>query len=568
MDAEGRSAATMVASDVAWFARAVVYQVYPRSFSDSNGDGVGDLRGIISRVDYLHALGVDVIWLSPVYTSPQNDNGYDISDYRSIDPVFGSLADLDELIAELHARGMKLIMDLVVNHTSHEHPWFLESRSSLDNPKRDWYWWRSPRENREPNNWGAAFSGPAWTYDEVTGQYYLHLFSPQQPDLNWENPEVRNAVYEMMNWWLDRGIDGFRMDVINYISKDPLLPDGPVGDSARFGDGWASYISGPRIHEFMREMHHRVFEGRQNALLTVGEMPGVSIEDAQLFTDASRNELSMVFQFDHVGLDYDGSKWRPRKLDLIDLKRSLGRWQDGLAEHGWNSLYWSNHDQPRVVSRFGDPGEFRVASAKVLAGILHLHRGTPFVYQGEELGMTNMQFSAISEYRDIEAVNYFTEATGSLGLPDAQVLASLATHNRDNARTPMQWTADPSGGFTSGTPWIAVNPNTSDINAESQVGDPDSVFEFYRRLIALRHDEPVVAQGDFRMLLPDDPQVYAYVRTLGSTRMLVLGNVSGEQVDVALDEDWSAGELVLGNYSLGRPLSLRPWELQVLKHTR
>ncbi|SDK92893.1 oligo-1,6-glucosidase [Arthrobacter sp. ov407] len=550
-----------------WFASQVVYQVYPRSFADSNGDGVGDLRGILSKLDYLQRLGVDVVWLSPIYTSPQDDNGYDISDYRNVDPIFGTLADLQELTDGLHARGMKLVMDLVVNHTSDEHPWFIESRSSKDNPKRDWYWWRQPRRGAEPNNWGSAFSGPAWEFDQATGEYYLHLFSKKQPDLNWENPEVRAAVYEMMNWWLDRGVDGFRMDVINFISKDTSLPDGPVADGKLFGDGGPHFLSGPRIHEFLHEMNLEVFAGRDNPLLTVGEMPGVTVEDAVLFTDPARAEVDMVFQFEHVALDQeDGDKWRPKKLQLTDLKKSLGRWQEGLAETGWNSLYWGNHDQARAVSRFGDDSpQYRELSAKMLAGVLHLHRGTPYVYQGEELGMTNMSFGAISDYRDIEVLNHHREATTHLGHTDAEVLAALAPLNRDNARTPVQWEASLHGGFTTGSPWIAVNPNSSHINAAAQIDDPDSVFSFYRKVIALRHAEPVVSHGNFTMLLPDDANVYAFTRSIPGSTLLVLGNFSGAQQHVTLDEDWTGAELILGNYPSDPSLRLRPWELKVFR---
>jgi len=595
-----------VTTDPGWFRKAVVYQIYPRSFADSNGDGIGDLPGIISKLDYLQKLGVDVVWLSPIYTSPQDDNGYDISNYRDVDPLFGTLADLKKLTDGLHSRGMKLVMDLVVNHTSDEHPWFVESRSSKDNPKRDWYWWRPPRENpeagpgsgAEPNNWGSAFSGPAWEFDQVTGEYYLHLFSRKQPDLNWENPEVRAAVYEMMNWWLDRGVDGFRMDVINFISKDTSLPDGLKAEGMLFGDGSPHFMSGPRIHEFLHEMHLEVFAGRDKPLLTVGEMPGVTVEDAVLFTDPARREVDMVFQFEHVALDQeDGNKWRPRKLRLTDLKQSLGRWQEGLAERGWNSLYWGNHDQARAVSRFGDDGQYRELSAKMLAGILHLHRGTPYVYQGEELGMTNMSFGAISDYRDIEVLNHHREATTHLGHTDAEVLAALAPLNRDNARTPVQWDASRHGGFTTGAPWIAVNPNTSHVNAAEQVDNPDSVFSFYRKVIALRHSEPVVADGDFTMLLPDDEHVYAFRRSLlgpasasgaGATpgvQLLVLGNFSGEDRTVELDGggwgDAEAGaaelelghypaELILGNYphdgaGTHDTVTLRPWELKVFR---
>ncbi|CAN7244123.1 glycoside hydrolase family 13 protein [Arthrobacter sp. LjRoot14] len=593
-------------TDPGWFHKAVVYQIYPRSFADSDGDGIGDLPGIISKLDYLQKLGVDVVWLSPIYTSPQDDNGYDISNYRDVDPIFGSLADLQQLTDGLHSRGMKLVMDLVVNHTSDEHPWFVESRSSKDNPKRDWYWWRPPRHSpedgtgAEPNNWGSAFSGPAWEFDQASGEYYLHLFSRKQPDLNWENPEVRAAVYDMMNWWLDRGVDGFRMDVINFISKDTALPDGPKADGMLFGDGSPHFMSGPRIHEFLHEMHLEVFAGRDKPLLTVGEMPGVTVEDAVLFTDPARREVDMVFQFEHVALDQEGgNKWRPRKLRLTDLKQSLGRWQEALAERGWNSLYWGNHDQARAVSRFGDDGQYRELSAKMLAGILHLHRGTPYVYQGEELGMTNMSFGAISDYRDIEVLNHHREATTHLGHTDADVLAALAPLNRDNARTPVQWDATRHGGFTTGAPWIAVNPNTSHINAAEQEENPDSVFSFCRQVIALRHAEPVVAEGDFTMLLPDDEHVYAFRRSLpGSAagaaagtaappgvQLLVLGNFSGEDRTVELDGggwgDAETGadepelghypaELILGNYpsegtGTHAEITLRPWELKVFR---
>ncbi|MDQ4046961.1 MAG: alpha-glucosidase [Actinomycetota bacterium] len=561
-----------------WFKSAVVYQIYPRSFADSDGDGVGDLRGIIGKLDYLQKLGVDVVWLSPVYRSPQDDNGYDISDYRDIDPVFGDLETLDELLEGLHARGMKLVMDLVVNHTSDEHPWFVESRSSKDNPKRDWYWWRPPRAGAgttgaepgtagaEPNNWGSAFSGPAWEYDAETGEYYLHLFSKKQPDLNWENPEVRAAVYDMMNWWLDRGVDGFRMDVINFISKEQSLPDGPIAEGKLYGDGSPHFICGPRIHEFLQEMHQEVFAGRDKELLTVGEMPGVTVDDAVLFTDPGRREVDMVFQFEHVALDQEGgNKWRPKKLRLSDLKQSLGRWQEALGERGWNSLYWGNHDQARAVSRFGDDGEYREQSAKMLAAVLHLHRGTPYVYQGEELGMTNMSFGAISDYRDIEVLNHHREATTHLGHADAEVLAALAPLNRDNARTPVQWDASRHGGFTTGAPWIAVNPNANTINAAVQVDDPGSVFSFYRQVIALRHADPVVAYGDFTMLLPDDEHVYAFRRSLPDAEMLVLGNFSGSNQPVDLDGSWAGAELVLGNYPPAPELALRPWEVKVLR---
>ncbi|WP_088320712.1 alpha-glucosidase [Kineosporia sp. R_H_3] len=567
-----------------WWTSAVVYQVYPRSFADSDGDGIGDLRGVIDHLDHLERLGVDVVWLSPVYRSPQHDNGYDISDYEDVDPTFGTLADVDALVEGLHARGMRLVMDLVVNHTSHEHPWFVASRSSRDDPKRDWYWWRPAREGMtpgapgaEPTNWASFFSGPSWTYDEATGEYYLHLFATQQPDLNWENPEVRQAVYAMMRRWLDRGVDGFRMDVVNLISKavgdDGSLPEGHVAAAAgaggaALGDGSPHWTCGPRIHEFLAEMHREVFAGRSDRLLTVGEMPGVTVEDARLFTDPARAEVDMVFQFEHVGIDHGASKWDPVPFDLRALKATFGRWQTGLAETGWNSLYWDNHDQPRIVSRWGDDGEHRVAAAKMLATVLHLHRGTPYVYQGEEIGMTNAPFPAITDFRDVESLNHYREAVAAGQDPD-DVLAALRPMSRDNARTPMQWDDGPGAGFTTGTPWIAVNPNHTDINVAAAWADPSSVAHHYRRLADLRHTEPAVALGDFTMLLPDDPHVYAFTRRLGPTEILVLGNFTAQErePDVPQAHLWSGAEVVAGDAAPDGGLRLGPWEGRAYRRT-
>ncbi len=560
-----------------WWTRAVVYQVYPRSFSDSDGDGVGDLGGILQRVDHLADLGVDVVWLSPVYPSPQADNGYDISDYQGVDPLFGTLEQLDEVVAALHARGIKLVMDLVVNHTSDEHPWFVESRSSADSPKRDWYWWRPPREGMtagqpgaEPTNWHSHFSGSTWQYDEATGEYYLHLFDRKQPDLNWENPEVRQAVYAMMRWWLDRGVDGFRMDVINMISKavgpDGSLPDGPPLPGLPYGDGNPHFLNGPRIHEYLQEMHREVFAGRREDLLLVGEMPGVTPEQARLYTDPARAEVDMVFQFEHVQLDSDGSKWRHRPLRMRDLKASFGRWQAGLAEVGWNSLYWDNHDQPRAVSRFGDDSpRYRRDSATCLATLLHLHRGTPYVYQGEELGMANAPFTSIDDFRDVESLNHFAQAVAHGQDPDT-VLADLRRMGRDNARTPVQWDDSPNAGFTTGTPWLPVNPDHTEWNAAAQRQDPASVFAHHRRLVALRHEDPVVALGDFTMLLPEHDEVYAFTRSLDGATLLVVCNVSGTPQPLAdlLPEAVSA-EVVLGNLPEDDPAVLRPWEARVLR---
>jgi oligo-1,6-glucosidase len=572
----------MPPEQAAWWTRAVVYQVYPRSFQDSDGDGVGDLGGILQRIDHLADLGVDVVWLSPVYPSPQADNGYDISDYEDIDPLFGSLAQLEELIGALHQRGMRLVMDLVVNHTSDRHPWFLESRSSPDSPKRDWYWWRPPRTGMapgqpgaEPTNWHSYFSGPTWELDEASGEYFLHLFDRRQPDLNWENPEVRQAVYAMMRGWLDRGVDGFRMDVINMISKDVApdgsLPDGPPLPGLPYGDGTASFLCGPRIHEFLQEMHREVFAGRggrgeQQSLLTVGEMPGVTVEQARLFTDPARAEVDMVFQFEHVGLDFDDSKWRPRPLRMRDLKASFGRWQAGLADVGWNSLYWDNHDQPRAVSRFGDDSpRYRRDSATCLATLLHLHRGTPYVYQGEELGMANAPFASLADLRDVESLNHHSQAVAAGEDPDA-VLAAIRPVSRDNARTPVQWDATEHAGFTTGTPWIAVNPDHVEWNAAAQRADPRSVFAHHRALIALRHGSRTVRLGDFAMLLPEHDDVYAFTRGLDGETLLVVCNVSA--TPYRLDELLPAAidaELVLGNLADPDPAVLGAWDARVLR---
>ncbi|HEV7185370.1 MAG TPA: alpha-glucosidase [Leifsonia sp.] len=568
--------ARVASEDEPWWRSAVVYQIYPQSFADSDGDGVGDLRGIAQRLDHLQELGVDVIWLSPIYASPHDDNGYDISDYQRIDPVYGTLDDFDRLLADIHSRGMKLVMDLVVNHTSDEHPWFLESASAPDSAKRDWYWWRPPREGfvggelgAEPNNWGSFFSGSAWQYDETSGEYFLHLFSRKQPDLNWENPEVRDAVYGMMNWWLDRGVDGFRMDVINLISKVATLPDGVVEPGALYGDGFPFYAQGPRIHEFLHEMHERVFGHRNGDFLTVGEMPGVTVADARRFTDPSNREVDMVFQFEHVGLDHGpGGKWDPGLARVRDLKESFARWQEGLAEAGWNSLYWNNHDQPRVVSRFGDDVEHWHASATALATVLHLQRGTPYIYQGEELGMTNVPFADIAAFRDIESLNHYAEAVHIRGVAPDAVLAALRVMSRDNARTPLQWSAEPNAGFTTGEPWIPVNPNFPRINAESQRGDPGSVFAHYRALIAFRHSERAISHGNFELLLREHPTIFAFTRTLEDRQVLVLANLSGTDATYQLPDaaDWDDAEPVLGNIGGRVPRvdgRLWSWEAQV-----
>ncbi|MFK5635717.1 alpha-glucosidase [Ornithinimicrobium sp. LYQ103] len=551
-----------------WWKSAVVYQIYPRSFADSDGDGIGDLRGIIDHLGHLEALGVDVLWLSPVYRSPQDDNGYDISDYQDVDPIFGTLADLDALIAGAHARGIRVVMDLVVNHTSDEHPWFVESRSSRTSPRRDWYYWRD-----EPNNWGSFFSGSAWEPDEATGQHYLHLFSRKQPDLNWENPEVREAVYAMMRWWLGRGVDGFRMDVINLIDKPGGLPDGRVGPGDLWGDSFSMVANGPRVHDHLREMQDRVFADHPHAFLTVGEMPGVGVEQAALFTDPARREVDMVFQFEHVDLDSGpGGKFDVVPLAMPRLRESLMRWQVGLAEVGWNSLYWDNHDQPRAVSRFGDDDEvWRERSAKTLATVLHTLRGTPYVYQGDELGMTNVPFDSPSDFRDIESLNYVREQTAA-GASFGDLLAGLRAKSRDNARTPMQWTGGLHAGFTTGEPWIPVPPNASRVNAESQVGVRGSVFEHYRVLVALRHEEPVVARGSITPLAMDHPDLWAFGRAHDGVELLTLAAFGREPVTVPAEmlQGWTDAAAVVTT-SAGAATSLLGsgvlpgWEAVVLR---
>lgn len=569
-----------------WWQNAVVYQVYARSFADSDGDGVGDLQGIIAKLDYLHQLGVDVVWVSPFYRSPMVDNGYDISDYDDVDPMFGTLHDVDELIEGLHARGMKLMIDVVVNHCSDQHPWFVEARSRPDSPKRHWFWWRPPRPGMtpgepgaEPTNWISFFSQPSWTYDEATGQYYLHLFTPGQPDLNWENAELRHEVYAMLRRWIDRGVDGFRFDVVNLLSKRLPLRDGPsLGGDPTLGYGFAEFTDGPRMHDFLQELNREVaghVRGvNEKVLVTVGEMPGVTVEHAAAYTDPSRRELDMVFQFDHMAVDVEhGDRYRPAPLSLVALKAILGSWQTGLGERGWNSLYWGNHDQARAVSRFGcDDPAHRVRSAKLLATVLHLHRGTPYVYQGEELGMTNYPWERLDQFDDVEARNYTVRRLSHGDAPD-RVLERLRARSRDNARSPMLWDGGPSAGFTSGTPWLPVNPNHVEINAADQVGDAGSVFHHYRRLIELRHELPVVAHGDFTMLLPDDEHIYAFTRTLERTALLAVANWSSDAVTVTIPDGgrWASAEVVITNDTgstetiddEGR-LRLGPWEARVL----
>lgn len=550
-----------------WWKESVVYQIYPRSFMDSNGDGIGDLQGIISRLDYLKELGIDVVWLSPVYKSPNDDNGYDISDYQDIMSEFGTMEDWEELLGEMHKREIKLIMDLVVNHSSDEHIWFAESRKSKDNPFRDYYIWREGRNGKEPNNWGSNFGGSAWKLDDKTGEYYLHLFSKKQPDLNWDNPKLRNEIYDMMTWWLEKGIDGFRMDVVNFISKVEGLPDDEPKPGKKYASGSKYYRNGPRIHEYLREMNEKALS--KFNVMTVGEMPGVTPEWARQYTGESRNELNMVFQFEHVSLDNGpNGKWDLKPLDLCDLKINLTKWQNELDKAGWNSLYFNNHDQPRSVSRFGNDGEYREKSAKMLATLLHMMKGTPYVYQGEEIGMTNVRFSSIEEYRDIETLNFYKEALND-GWTEDKALESIYAKGRDNARTPMQWDSSEHGGFSDGTPWIKVNPNYKDINVEKAMKDPDSVFHYYKKLIELRKKNEIIVYGRYNLILDQHPEVYAYTRTLGNQILLVLCNFYGGNPEVeppAFIQE-KKFEALIGNYKdiqINRTIKLRPYEAQVL----
>ena len=555
-----------------WWKKSVVYQIYPRSFCDSDGDGIGDLNGITGKLDYLKELGADVIWLSPVYESPNDDNGYDISDYQAVMKDFGTMADFDRMLEEIHARGMKLVMDLVVNHTSDEHPWFQESRKGKDNPYRDYYIWKKPKEGKEPNNWGSCFGGPAWEYEESSGEYYLHLFSVKQPDLNWENPQVRREVYRMMNWWLDKGVDGFRMDVISLISKDPDFPDGPAGIT-----GYAAFnycANGPRVHEYLQEMRREVLDGRDT--ITVGECSGVTLEEALKYASCDGKELSMVFQFEHVDLDFDekGNKWTDRKCRLTELKEVLSRWQTGLYGRAWNGLFWCNHDQPRVVSRFGnDSPEYREVSAKMLAVCLHMMQGTPYIYQGEELGMTNVPFKGIADFRDLDSINAYWELTGKGIFKEEEMLRFLRYKSRDNARTPMQWDASPNAGFTEGEPWIMVNPNYGEINAADQIGREDSVFSFYKELVKLRKEKPVIVNGEYRLLDPESEDVFVYERSFHEEHLLVVCSFAEKELLWRLPEEMAgqAAKRVIGNYEgqqWGPELMLRPYEASVWEWTK
>ena len=553
--------------DKKWWKEAVVYQIYPRSFMDSNGDGVGDLNGITSRLDYLKDLGVDVIWLSPVYQSPNDDNGYDISDYRAIMQEFGTMEDFDRMLSEMHKRGIRLVMDLVVNHTSDEHKWFVESRKSKDNPYRDYYIWRDAKEGKEPNNWGSCFSGSAWKYDPQTEMYYLHLFSTKQPDLNWENPAVRKEVFDMMNWWCEKGIDGFRMDVISMISKPEGLPDGKIPEGGLYGD--SGCVNGPHVHEYLQEMNREVLS--KYDLMTVGECAGVTIEEAEKYASADGKELSMVFQFELVELASGKyGKWTDKRVPLKDFKRVMTAWQTELEGKAWNSLFLGNHDQPRCLSRFGDDSpEYRVVSAKMLATCLHMMQGTPYVYQGDELGMKNVPFHDLSEFRDIESINAFHELTGAGKVAPDDMMRYLNLRGRDNARTPMQWDDTASAGFTTGTPWIKVGPDYETVNAKNEMADPDSVYNYYKKLIHLRKEKDIMVYGTYELLDPEDEALYVYTRTLGDQKLLVMCNFTKEEQEYTVPETFAGADVLISNYpqsgAAAGARKLRAYEAVVLE---
>lgn len=548
-----------------WWKEAVVYQIYPRSFKDSNDDGIGDLKGIISKLDYLKELGINVVWLSPVYKSPNDDNGYDVSDYFDIMDEFGTLEDWEQLIKGLHDRGIKLIMDLVVNHTSDEHRWFIESKSSIDSPYRDYYFWCDGKNGREPNNWSSAFGGSAWEYDENTKQYYMHIFSKKQVDLRWDNPRVRNDVYEMMKWWLDKGVDGFRMDVINYISKADELPDVETNEPG-YHWGGKYFVNGPRLHEYMQEMNRQVLS--KYDIMTVGETPNVTLEDAKLFAGEDRNELNMVFQFELMDIDVGASKWKTVSWTLPKFKRIITKWQKGL-ENGWNSIFFGSHDAPRMVSRFGNDGTYRKESAKMLATLLLTLKGTSYIYQGDEIGMTNVQFPVIDDYRDIEILNMYREAVHEKNLPVDQVMQAIYQKGRDNARTPMQWDDSKHGGFTGGEPWIKVNPNYKTINVKEAMKDPESILQYYKSLIRLRKENPVFVYGDYDILDEDNEDIFAYKRTYGKESYIIILNFSGKNIVYRLPEKTCCNEFITGNYTVEEnetgELGLRPYEARIYK---
>lgn len=551
-----------------WWQKSVVYQIYPRSFMDSNGDGIGDLQGIIGKLDYLRNLGVDVIWLSPFYASPNADNGYDISDYQKIMEEFGTMDDFDELLKEAHQRNLKIIIDMVVNHSSDEHEWFKKSKAGIE-PYRNYYIWRKGVDGKEPNNWRSNFSGSAWTYSEERQEYYLHLFHKKQPELNWQCAELRNEIYRMMNWWLDKGVDGFRLDVINYIGKNPEFPDGVIGKDG-LGDFVPYAVNLPISHDYIKEMNSQVWHNREG-ILTVGETPFASTDDAVQYSCLDNTELNMVFQFEHMDLDNaeDGSKWSDRRIPLLELKRSFSNWQRKLYGKAWNSLYWCNHDQPRVVSRLGNDTDetWWNKSAKMLATCLHFMQGTPYVYQGEELGMTNYPFSDIRDFRDVESINAYHEYTEILHVDNDKMISYLRNKSRDNARTPMQWDETDEAGFTTGVPWMPVNPNYKRINAAAQIGDEDSVYNYYRKLISLRKEHPIIVNGDFELVGEDDADAFVYLRHWKDQILWVACNFTDRMQKIVSPSsnhaEYRKWDVICDNYSpSGYPFEKDQIELQ------
>ena len=542
--------------DRKWWKESIVYQIYPSSFQDSDGDGIGDLNGIRSRLDYLKDLGVNVLWLCPIMDSPMDDNGYDISNYRAINPRFGTMEDFDALLAEAHQRGIRIVMDLVVNHTSDEHPWFIESRKSVDNPYRDYYIWKPGKDGHEPNNWGASFGGSAWKYDPQTDMYYLHLFSPKQPDLNWENPAVREEMADILRFWKAKGIKGFRFDVINVISKPEVYEDDFEGDGRRF------YTDGRNVHKYLKEL---VAAGGIDGMITVGEMSSTTQENCIGYTAEGNHELTMCFNFHHLKVDYkDGQKWELREPDYLAMKKLFQTWQEGMQAHGgWNALFWCNHDQPRAVSRFGSDTTYWKESAEMLAVAIHFMRGTPYIYQGEELGMTNPHFTKIEQYRDVESLNYY-RILREQDKTEAETLDIIAQRSRDDSRTPMQWDASENAGFTTGTPWIGIADNYKAINAAAQMDAPDSIRSFYKTLVALRKKMPVISAGKIEFLYPDNADLLAYRRYDGETELLVLCNLREREIAKPLPVGWTDAEKLLGNYP-DTADTLRPYECVVLK---
>lgn len=544
-----------------WWKEAVAYQVYPRSFMDSNGDGIGDIQGVISKLDYLKDLGIDVIWMSPIYKSPNDDNGYDISDYQDIMDEFGTMEDFDLLLSEVHRRDMKLIMDLVINHTSDEHPWFIESRTSKENPYRDFYIWHPGKNGKEPNNWESIFGGSAWKYDENTDEYFLHVFSSKQPDLNWENPTVRNELYKMVNWWLDKGIDGFRVDAISHIKKLPGFPDMPNPENKKYVPSFDGHMNQDGIQVFLKELKEKTFANYD--IMTVGEANGVSIDQAEEWVGEKNGKFDMIFQFEHLDL---WGKNSDNGLDIHALKKTLTKWQKGLEDVGWNALFLENHDQPRSISTWGNDEEYRVESAKCLATMYFLMQGTPFIYQGQEIGMSNVQFASINDYNDVGMRNYYYNELEN-GTPVEDIMEVIWKTGRDNSRTPMQWTNEKNAGFTTGTPWMKVNPNYPEINVEKEIHDPDSVYHYYKKLIQLRKNESVFIYGNYDLIMEEHDQIYAYTRTWGEKMFLVVTNLFAEQAMFSFPNHLvnKTKKIILSNYVENDEKVLKPYEARIYK---